>query len=129
MTVPLCLFCAVWKEINRIAFENEELSIHRMKNYFVCNFWFWTKSIIDEGPLPLINFFDWLGSRWGLIIFRIPSFFVLAFWCLLYTPCMLQVSLKVPFIYIYIYIFSVRLLIKKKKKKEIIVTLIVKIKI
>ena len=60
---PLCLFWAVWKERNRIAFENEELSIHKMKNSFVCNFWSWTKSIIDEGPLPLINFFDWSGSR------------------------------------------------------------------
>ena len=33
-----------------------------MKNSFVCNFWSWTKSVINEGPLPLINFFDWLGS-------------------------------------------------------------------
>ena len=63
MTAPLCLFWVVWKERNIIAFENEELSIHRMKNSFVCNFWFWTKLIIDEGPLPLINLFDWLGSR------------------------------------------------------------------
>ena len=63
MTTPLCLFWAVWKERNKIAFGNEELSIHRMKNSFVCNFWSWTKSVIDEGPLPLINFFDWLGSR------------------------------------------------------------------
>ena len=29
----------VWKEINRIAFENEELSIQRMKYSFICNFW------------------------------------------------------------------------------------------
>ena len=63
MAAPLCLFWAVWKERNRIAFENEELSIHRMKNSFVCNFWSWTKSVIDEGPLPLINFFDWLKDE------------------------------------------------------------------
>ena len=63
MTAPLCLFWVVWKERNKIAFENEELSIHRMKNSFVCNFWVWTKLIIDEGSLPLINFFDRLGSR------------------------------------------------------------------
>ena len=60
---PLCLFWEIWKEINRIAFENEELSIHRLKNYFVCNLWLWTKSVVNEGPLPLFNFFDWLGSR------------------------------------------------------------------
>ena len=59
----LCLFWAVWKERNRIAFNNEEFSVHRLKNSFVCSFWSWTKLYIDVGPLPLIDFFDWLGSR------------------------------------------------------------------
>ena len=63
MLAPLCLFWMVWKERNRITFDNEELSIHRMKNSFVCSVWSWTKLYIDERPLPLINFFDWLGSR------------------------------------------------------------------
>ncbi|KAJ9693543.1 hypothetical protein PVL29_009476 [Vitis rotundifolia] len=31
----LCLFWAVWKEINRIAFNNEEFSVHRLKYSFV----------------------------------------------------------------------------------------------
>ena len=35
----LCIFWAVWKERNKIAFDNEELSIHRLKNSFVCNLW------------------------------------------------------------------------------------------
>ena len=39
---PLCLFWQVWKERNKIAFDNEELSIHRLKNSFVCNIWSWT---------------------------------------------------------------------------------------
>ena len=60
---PLCLFWAIWKERNRIAFENEELLIHRLKNSFVCNLWLWTKSVVNEGPLPLFSLFDWLGSR------------------------------------------------------------------
>ena len=60
-TTPLCLFWVVWKERNRIAFENEELSIHRLKNSFVCNLWFWTKLVVNEGPLLLFSFFDWLG--------------------------------------------------------------------
>ena len=30
---------------------------------FVCNFWSWVKLFINEEPLPLINFFDWLGPR------------------------------------------------------------------
>ena len=29
----LCLLWMVWKERNKIAFDNEELSIQRMKNY------------------------------------------------------------------------------------------------
>ena len=58
---PLFLFWAIWKERNRIAFENE-FSIHRLNNSFVCNIWFWTKSIVDERPLFLISFFYWLGS-------------------------------------------------------------------
>ena len=90
MATPLCLFWAVWKERNRIAFENEELSIYRLKNSFVCNLWFWTKSVVNEGPLPLISFFiGWvLVEGW----FVSPLLFVLAFWLLLYTvypPCML----------------------------------------
>ena len=54
---PLCLFWPVWKERNRIAFDNEELSIHRLKNSFVCNLWMWTKSVVNEGLLPLFCFF------------------------------------------------------------------------
>ena len=63
MTDPLCLFWAVWKERNKIAFENEELLIHRMKNSLYVIFGLglsWL--VIDEGPLPLINFFVLLGS-------------------------------------------------------------------
>ena len=60
---PLCFFWMVWKERNRMMFDNEEFSVHRLKYYFVCSFWFWTKLYIDAGSLPLINFFDWLGFR------------------------------------------------------------------
>ena len=45
-----------------IAFVNEDLSIQRLKNSFVCDLWSWSKSCLDVGLLPLINFFDWLGS-------------------------------------------------------------------
>ena len=81
---PLCLFWAVWKERNRIAFDNEEFSIHRLKNSFVCYLWSWTKSVVNEGPLPLLSFFDWLGASWGMVLY-------LLFFCL----C-LKVSLVYP---------------------------------
>ena len=43
---------------------------------FVCNFWSWVKLFINEEPLPLINFFDWLGFRRGLVRFFVsPLFF------------------------------------------------------
>ena len=74
MTPPFCLFWLVWKERNKIAFENEEFSIQMMKNSFVCNFWPWTKSFIDEGHLSLINFFDLLVSRRGLVRFFVSPF-------------------------------------------------------
>ena len=63
MLAPLCLFWGVWKERNEIAFNNEELSIHWTNNSFVRSFWSWTKLYIDDGPLLLIDLFDWLGSR------------------------------------------------------------------
>ena len=59
---PLCLFWTVWKEINMIVFANEVLSIQRMKIFFVCNLFSWTKSCLEVGPISLVNFVDWLGS-------------------------------------------------------------------
>ena len=59
---PLCLFWMVWKERNRIVFENEVLSLQRLKNSFICNLLSWANSSIVEGPLSLFNFVDWLGS-------------------------------------------------------------------
>ena len=63
MAAPSCIFWVVWKERNRIAFDNEELSTNRLKNSFVCNLWVWSKSVVNEGPLSLLGFFYWLGAR------------------------------------------------------------------
>ena len=49
--VSLCLFWTVWKERNRIVFDNEVLSIQRLKNFCVCNLLSWAKSSIAVGPL------------------------------------------------------------------------------
>ena len=53
----------MWKERNRIAFDDEGFSVHRLKYSFVCSLWYWIKLYIDADPLSLIDFFDWMGSR------------------------------------------------------------------
>ncbi|RVW39045.1 putative ribonuclease H protein [Vitis vinifera] len=58
---PLCLFWTMWKERNRIAFDNEALLIQRLKTSFVCNLFSWTKSCLDGEPHSLIHFVDWLA--------------------------------------------------------------------
>ena len=63
MAAPSCIFWVVWKERNMIAFDNEDLSMNRLKNSFVCNLWVWTKSVVNDDPLSLLSFFDWLGAR------------------------------------------------------------------
>ena len=60
--VPLCIFWSVWKERNRLAFGNEELSLQRLKYYFVCNFWSWVRVSLVESPSSLVSFLDWIGS-------------------------------------------------------------------
>ena len=54
---PLCLFWMVWRERNRVAFENEDLSIQRMKFSFVSNLWSWSKCCNVDRPNSLFNFF------------------------------------------------------------------------
>ena len=35
---PLCLVWTVWRERNRVAFDNEAFFAYRLKSYFICNF-------------------------------------------------------------------------------------------
>ena len=58
-----CLFFwTVWKARNKVAFEEEELSIQRLKNSFVYFLWLETKLFIKDGPLTLVDFIDWVGT-------------------------------------------------------------------
>ena len=36
---PLCIFWTLWMEMNKVAFENEALSTHRMKSIFLFTLW------------------------------------------------------------------------------------------
>ena len=58
----LCLFWTVWKARNKVAFEEEELSIQRLKFSFVYFLWLETKLSIKDGPSTLVDFIDWVGT-------------------------------------------------------------------
>ena len=45
------------------AFEDNILSIQRLKSSFVCFIWPGTEKFIKDGPLTLIGFIDWLTSH------------------------------------------------------------------
>ena len=60
---PLCLFWTVWKTRNKVAFEEEELSIQRLKSSFVYFLWSETKRSIKDGPSTLVDFVGWVASR------------------------------------------------------------------
>ena len=59
---PLCIFWSVWKERNRIAFGNEELSLQRLKYYFLSYLCSWVRVSLVESPYSLVSFLDWIGS-------------------------------------------------------------------
>ena len=86
-------------------FWNEELSNQRLKHSSICNLWSWTKLFIDDNLLSLISFIDWLGSRWGLVLFFVALF---SLSCAFGDQCMLFVYFRMlnwhfPFIYIHFY--------------------------
>ena len=60
---PLCLFWTVWKARKKVAFEEEELSIQRLKSSFVYFLWSETKLSIKDGPSTLVDFVGWVATR------------------------------------------------------------------
>ena len=60
---PLCIFGTVWKIRNRIAFEDDVLSIQGLKTYFLNSLWSETKLFIKDGPSTFFEFIDWVGSH------------------------------------------------------------------
>ena len=60
---PLCIFWTVWKTSNRIAFENEVLSIQRLKTSFLNSLWSETNLFIKDDPSTFVEFIDWVGSH------------------------------------------------------------------
>ena len=60
---PLCIFWTVQKARNIIAFEDDVLSIQRLKSSFVFFLWSETILFIKYGPSTLVGFIDQVGSR------------------------------------------------------------------
>ena len=60
---PLCLFWMVWKARNKIAFEEEVLSIQRLRSSFVYFLWSEMKLFIKDGPSTLVDFIGWVGTH------------------------------------------------------------------
>ena len=54
----LCIFWSIWKERNRLAFGNEELSLQRLKYSFICNLWSWARVSLVLTPSSLVSFLD-----------------------------------------------------------------------
>ena len=59
---PLYIFWTVWKVRNRLAFNDDVLSIQRFKYFFVFSLWSKAKLFITDRPLTLVSFIDWLAS-------------------------------------------------------------------
>ena len=56
MTAPLCLFWTLWMERNRVVFENEAPSAHRMKYFFLFTLWGWAKVYSVDNLNSLVGF-------------------------------------------------------------------------
>ena len=63
MAVPLCLFWTLWMERNRVVFENEAPSDHRMKSFFLFTLWAWAKVYSGDNLDTLVGFLSWMGYR------------------------------------------------------------------
>ena len=50
-------------EMNRMVFENEVPSAHRMKSFFVFSLWSWAKLYSGDNLNSLVGFLSWMGYR------------------------------------------------------------------
>ena len=61
MAAPLYLIWAIWKERNKVVFENAEFSVPRLMNFFVLSIWSWTNIVLMQ---------DFLYMRKLSLLFR-----------------------------------------------------------
>ena len=63
MAAPLCLFWTLWLERNRVVFENEAPSVHRLKSSFLFTLWGWARATKVDNSISLVGFLAWMGCR------------------------------------------------------------------
>ena len=100
--------------MNKIAFEDDVLSIQRLKSSFIYFLWSETELLINDGPPSLVGFIDWAGSCWSWFFFG-PSTFLCqlgrgVFLCCIFLSRYFSVSFQDNFSS-----FTYR---KKRKKKN-----------
>ena len=54
MAAPLCLFWAIWRERNRIVFDNVDFSFSRLKTSFISRFVYWA-NCLELGKCSLVR--------------------------------------------------------------------------
>ena len=92
---PLCIFWSVWKERNRLAFGDEDLSLQRLKYSFVCNLLFWVRGSLAESLSSLVSFVDWIDSQLGKVVCILPVYLEdTGFWCSLFSFNILLLLIK-----------------------------------
>ena len=98
MAAPLCIFWMLWLERNRVVFENEPPSAHRMKSFFLFSLWSWAKLYSVENLDSLVGFLSWMGiGEWEPVfpcslLFVLREHLVLSF--LIYTFILLLTDQK-----------------------------------
>ena len=81
-----CLFWAIWKKRNSIAFENIENMDQAIKQSFMYNFLGWVRVYIGDYSMTMVDFIDWLSSKWGeSVVFCVLLLFVWPFGVFVYT--------------------------------------------
>ena len=58
---PLYIFWTIWKARNRLAFNDDVLSIQRLKYFFIFSLWSEAKLFITDRPQTLVGFFLLVG--------------------------------------------------------------------
>ena len=63
MAAPLCLFWTLWRERNRVVFDNEVFNAQRIKSNFLRNLWNWANLYSVVNTNSFVDFLAWLGCR------------------------------------------------------------------